>query len=103
MRPRQNHKGEWTYVYTAPVDGKDYTLLNKGARFLQTGLLETCCVRGTSNLKATCEDQAVWDGRDDQRGEPTISLQQRLTVVAEARSEPASCKLARQLTWVGDG
>ena len=41
MRPRQNHKGEWTYVYTAPVDGKDYTLLNKGARFLQTGLLET--------------------------------------------------------------
>ena len=41
MRPRQNDKGEWSYVYTAPVDGKDYTLLNKGARFLQTGLLET--------------------------------------------------------------
>ena len=41
MRPLQNDKGERSYVYTAPVDGKDYTLLNKGARFLQTGLLET--------------------------------------------------------------
>ena len=41
MRPLQNDKGEWSYVYTAPVDGKDFTLLNKGARFLQTGLLET--------------------------------------------------------------
>ena len=27
MRPRQNNKGEWSYVYTAQVDGEDYTLL----------------------------------------------------------------------------
>ena len=41
MRARQNDKGEWSYVYVTQVDGQDYTLLNKGARFLQTGLLET--------------------------------------------------------------
>ena len=41
MRPRKNDKGEWSYVYVTQVEGEDYTLLNKGARFLQTGLLET--------------------------------------------------------------
>ena len=41
MRSRKNNKGEWSYVYTTQVEGEDYTLLNKGARFLQTGLLET--------------------------------------------------------------
>ena len=41
MKPRENDKGEWSYVYVTQVDGEDYTLLNKGARFLQTGQLET--------------------------------------------------------------
>ena len=41
MRARQNDKGEWSYVYVTQIDGVEYTLLNKGARFLQTGLLET--------------------------------------------------------------
>ena len=42
MRPRKNDKGEWSYVYVTKVDGgTDYTLLNKGARFLQTGQLTT--------------------------------------------------------------
>ena len=41
MRPRRNDKGEWSYVYTTPIDGEEYTLINKGVRFLQTGLLES--------------------------------------------------------------
>ena len=41
MRPRQNDKGEWSHVYVAQIAGDDYTLLNKCARFSQTGLLET--------------------------------------------------------------
>ena len=41
MRPRKNVKGEWSYVYVTQVNGEDYTLLNKGARFLQTGQLES--------------------------------------------------------------
>ena len=41
MRPRKNDKGEWSYVYVTQVEGEDNTLLNKGARFLQTGKSET--------------------------------------------------------------
>ena len=41
MKPRKNNKGDWSNVYVALVDGEDYTLLNKGSRFLQTGQLET--------------------------------------------------------------
>ena len=41
MRARQNDKGERSYVYATQIDGNDYKLLNKGAKFLQTGLLET--------------------------------------------------------------
>ena len=41
MSSRQNDKGERGYVYGAKITDIDYTLLNKGARFLQTGLLET--------------------------------------------------------------
>ena len=40
MRPRKNDKGQWSYVYVTQVDGgTDYTLLNKGAKFLRTGQL----------------------------------------------------------------
>ena len=40
MRPRKNDKGQWSYVYVTQIDGgTDYTLLNKGAKFLQTGQL----------------------------------------------------------------
>ena len=48
MRPFQKIKGEWSYVYTTPVDGEDYALINKEARFLQPGLLEPtpCKERG---------------------------------------------------------
>eukprot|EP00928_Gymnodinium_smaydae_P028470 TRINITY_DN21701_c0_g3_i1.p1 TRINITY_DN21701_c0_g3~~TRINITY_DN21701_c0_g3_i1.p1 ORF type:complete len:685 (+),score=81.99 TRINITY_DN21701_c0_g3_i1:214-2268(+) len=41
MQPRKNDKGMWSYVYVAQVNGKEYTLLNKGVRVLQTSLLET--------------------------------------------------------------
>ena len=40
MRARPNSKGECTNVYETQIDEEDYTLLNKGARFLQTGTLE---------------------------------------------------------------
>ena len=41
MVPRQNKKGMWRYVYVAYIDGQYFTLLNKGASYLQTGTLET--------------------------------------------------------------
>ena len=40
MRPRKNDKGKWSFVYMSHVDGEDYTLLNKGVRWMQTGLLK---------------------------------------------------------------
>ena len=44
MRPCQKIKGEWSYVYTTPVDGEDYALINNYSRFSQSGLLElTAC------------------------------------------------------------
>ena len=40
MIPRKNHKDVWSYVYAAYIDGQYYTLLNKGASFLQSGKLD---------------------------------------------------------------
>ena len=47
MRSFQKVKGEWNYVYTTPMDGDDYALINKDTRFY-TGLLEPilCKERG---------------------------------------------------------
>ena len=67
MRPRCNDKGEWSYVYTTPIDGEEFTLINKGVRYLQTGHLESW---NPPRAKSVRDDQKLdvrwmWFERDD--------------------------------------
>ena len=67
MRPRSNDKGEWSYVCTTPIDGEEFTLINKGVRYLQTRHLDSWNPRRAKSVR---DDQKLnvrwmWFDRDD--------------------------------------
>ena len=60
LRPRCNDKGEWSYVYTAPIDGEEFTLINKGVWYLQTGLFESWNPPRAKNVQANQRLNVRW-------------------------------------------
>ena len=62
-----NGKGEWSFVYITQINEQEYTLLNKGARFLQTGQLETWNPPRTRSMRQdeTIDVAWMWYDEDD--------------------------------------
>ena len=60
MRPRRNDKDEWSYVYTTFIDGEEFTLINKGVKYLQTGLLMSWNPPRAKNIRADQKLDVRW-------------------------------------------
>ena len=60
MRPRCNDKGEWSYVYTTPIDGEEFTLINKGVCYLQTGQLTSWNPPRAKNMRPDQKLHVRW-------------------------------------------
>ena len=67
MRPRRNDKDEWSYVYTTFIDGEEFTLINKGVKYLQTGLLMSWNPLRAKNMRTDqkLDVRWTWFERDD--------------------------------------
>ena len=60
MRLRKNDKGSWSHVYVSAFDGVKYKLINKGARFVQTGELKQWNPPRTKSLRQEQKVDVRW-------------------------------------------
>ena len=68
MRKRPSDKGEWSYVYLTHFDnGEEYSLLNKGSRWMQDGDLATWNPSKAKSVPLEAKANMTWmwfDQRD---------------------------------------